>query len=36
MFEFPEKLYIPLEKWIDTAMDWVLTNMAGIFDFPGL
>jgi glycine betaine/proline transport system permease protein len=35
MFEFPEKLYIPLEKWIDTAMDWVLTNMAGIFDAIG-
>jgi glycine betaine/proline transport system permease protein len=35
MFEFPEKIYIPLEKWIDTIMDWVLTNMAGIFDAIG-
>jgi glycine betaine/proline transport system permease protein len=36
MFEFPEKIYIPMEKWIDTLMDWVLTNMAGIFDAIGL
>ncbi len=36
MFEFPEKIYIPMEKWIDTIMDWVLTNMAGIFDAIGL
>ena len=36
MFEFPEKIYIPLEKWIDALMDWVLTNMAGIFDAIGL
>lgn len=36
MFEFPEKIYIPMEKWIDIIMDWVLTNMAGIFDAIGL
>ncbi len=36
MFEFPEKIYIPMEKWIDTLMDWVLTNMAGFFDAIGL
>ena len=36
MFEFPEKIYIPMEKWIDFIMDWVLTNMAGIFDAIGL
>jgi glycine betaine/proline transport system permease protein len=36
MFEFPEKIYIPLEKWIDALMDWVLTNTAGIFDAIGL
>jgi len=35
MLEFPKKLYIPLEKWIDAFMDWVLTNMAGIFDAIG-
>ncbi|MCJ7499334.1 proline/glycine betaine ABC transporter permease [bacterium] len=36
MFEFPEKIYIPMEKWIDILMDWVLTNMSGIFDAIGL
>ena len=36
MFEFPEKIYIPMEKWIDFIMDWVLINMAGIFDAIGL
>ena len=36
MFEFPEKIYIPMEKWIDILMDWVLTNMSGIFDTIGL
>jgi glycine betaine/proline transport system permease protein len=36
MFEFPEQIYIPMEKWIDALMDWVLTNTAGIFDAIGL
>ncbi len=36
MFEFPENLYLPLEKWIDIVMDWILENMAGIFDAIGL
>lgn len=36
MLEFPEKLYLPMEKWIDAIMDWILTNMAGIFDAIGL
>jgi glycine betaine/proline transport system permease protein len=36
MLEFPEKVYIPMEKWIDTLMDWVLTNMSGFFDAIGL
>jgi glycine betaine/proline transport system permease protein len=36
MFEFPEKIYIPMEKWIDFIMDWVLINLAGIFDAIGL
>lgn len=35
MFEFPDKIYIPLEKWIDALMDWILTNMAGFFDAIG-
>lgn len=36
MFEFPENLYLPLEKWIDIVMDWILVNMSGIFDAIGL
>jgi glycine betaine/proline transport system permease protein len=35
MYEFPEKFYVPMEKWIDMIMDWVLTNLAGIFDAIG-
>jgi glycine betaine/proline transport system permease protein len=35
MFEFPEKLYIPMEKWIDAVMDWILTNTTFIFDAIG-
>lgn len=35
MFEFPEKLYVPMEKWIDAIMDWILVNMSGIFDAIG-
>jgi len=32
MFEFPEFLNIPLAGWIDSIMDWVLTNWGGFFD----
>ena len=35
MFEFPEKLYIPMEKWIDVAMDWVLLNTIALSDAIG-
>jgi len=35
MNEFPEKFYIPMEQWIDLLMDWVLANMAGLFDVVG-
>ena len=35
MVEFPEFLRIPLADWIDTIMDWVLTNLAGFFDAIG-
>lgn len=35
MFEFPEKLYIPVEKWIDVVMDWVLVNTVVFFDVIG-
>ena len=32
MLEFPEFLNIPLAGWIDSIMDWVLTNLGGFFD----
>ena len=32
MFEFPEFFNIPLAGWIDSIMDWVLTNWGGFFD----
>ncbi len=35
MSEFPKFIKIPLADWIDTAMDWVLTNFSGIFDSIG-
>jgi glycine betaine/proline transport system permease protein len=35
MFEFPEKIYVPLEKWIDGIMDWILVNLANVFDAIG-
>jgi glycine betaine/proline transport system permease protein len=35
MFEFPEEFYIPMEKWVDNLMDWVLVNTAGFFDAVG-
>ena len=35
MVEFPDFLRIPLAEWIDTIMDWVLTNLAGFFDAIG-
>ena len=35
MFEFPELLEIPLAKWIDGIMDWLLTHLDGFFDAIG-
>jgi glycine betaine/proline transport system permease protein len=35
MAEFPKFLKIPLADWIDTAMDWILTNFSGLFDAIG-
>lgn len=35
MIEFPEILDIPLAKWIDAAMSWLLTNLDGFFDAIG-
>jgi glycine betaine/proline transport system permease protein len=33
MFEFPEAIQIPFAEWVDAAMSWILSNLAGIFDF---
>ena len=35
MFDFPELLEIPLAKWVDGIMDWLLTNLDGFFDAIG-
>ena len=35
MFEFPEVLFIPMDKWVDSLMDWILVNTAGFFDSVG-
>ncbi len=35
MFEFPEILNIPLAKWIDTIMSWLLKNLDALFDAIG-
>ena len=34
MLEFPEKLFIPMDKWLDNIMDWILVNTGGFFDAP--
>ena len=33
--QFPETIQIPLDEWIEKAMDWVLINFAGFFDALG-
>ena len=33
--KFPENIEIPLDKWTDQAMDWVLMNFGGVFDALG-
>jgi len=35
MFKFPETIQIPLADWVDTAMDWILANLGGVFDAIG-
>ena len=35
MSKFPEFLNLPLAKYIDIAMDWLLINLEGFFDFIG-
>jgi glycine betaine/proline transport system permease protein len=33
--KFPENIDIPLDAWIDAAMDWVLTTFSGFFEAVG-
>ena len=33
--EFPQTLQIPMAKWIDWLMDWLLDNLGFIFDWIG-
>ncbi len=35
MFKFPEVLTIPLAKWVDILMDWLLLNFEPFFDAVG-
>lgn len=35
MMTFPKQIDIPLDIWIDSAMDWVLFNFGGFFDALG-
>lgn len=35
MIEFPDVVGIPLAKWIDAIMDWLLENLDGFFDAVG-
>ncbi len=35
MFDFPEMVYIPLNKWIDVAVEWVTIKGEVIFDTIG-
>lgn len=36
MLNFPDIVSLPLAKWIDAIMAWLLTNLDGFFDFIGL
>ena len=35
MMEFPKTIDIPLDTWVDGAMDWVLATFGGFFDALG-
>ncbi len=35
MFKFPDSITIPLYKWVDTIMDWLLKNLDGFFSVVG-
>jgi glycine betaine/proline transport system permease protein len=34
--KFPENIDIPLDRWVDGAMDWVLNTFSGFFDMLGM
>ena len=36
MFDFPEMDGLPVARWVDTAMSWLLTHLDGFFDVIGL
>lgn len=35
MIDFPDIAFIPLAKWVDAGMDWLLQNLDGFFDVVG-
>jgi len=35
MFEFPESVRIPVGDWVDSIMDWIISNLKPLFDFIG-
>jgi glycine betaine/proline transport system permease protein len=35
MTKFPEIIQLPVAKWVDKGMDWVLTHWGGFFDIVG-
>ncbi|MBI9050448.1 MAG: proline/glycine betaine ABC transporter permease [Anaerolineaceae bacterium] len=35
MFEFPEFIYIPLDKWVDAIVEWLTIAGEGLFDAIG-
>jgi len=35
MFNFPEMDGLPVARWVDTAMSWLLNHLDGFFDFIG-
>lgn len=35
MFNFPNSFRIPLDKWVDQGMAWILANLGGGFDAVG-
>lgn len=35
MVDFPDVVNIPLAKWVDSIMSWLLTYLDGFFDFIG-